>query len=462
MRFFSNHFTVKERDGVVDTNYSITPAMYRPPQRYFRELNEESSSIDVKLSIPFKQWSGLTGKISMGGLYSKKHRDFLERTYNFKAPSPVYNYEGDAEGFFADSNMGIVDSSSTGSGWRYTFNLFVIDASDPRANYVGDEKISAIFGMMDVPLSKRLRLIGGVRYETTDLDVAPIDTGYPGGYIDDKDVLPSATLVYQINDKTNIRAAYGRTLVRPTFREMAPYPSWDFANEFYFIGNPELKRTLIDNFDLRWEWFPRTGEILAASLFYKYFENPIERAIKHENGEVQYQNVDESRVLGAEFELRKRLDFIGKKLRNFIMGANFTIIHSRVNIPANELVIIREYDPNADDTRPLQGQSPFILNLDLTYDNLETKTMANLSFSVFGERMSEVSQGGTPDVYEQPHPQLDFIFNKGIFGNVNLKMSLKNIFNPDIQNVHHFKGKDYIKSGHRNGRTFSIGLSYDI
>jgi len=459
-RFFSNHYIVTEEDGVIDTNYSITPSMYRTPQRYYRKLDEDNASFDLKLSIPFRQWSGLAGKISLGGLYSEKHRDFLETTYNFKAPTSNYNYEGDPEAFFNDSNMGIVDSAFIGGKWRYTFNLFVIDASDPRANYTGDEQISAFFGMLDIPLSHKLRFIGGLRHETTDLIVAPLDTNYEGGQIDTKDALPSASLIYQLNDNTNIRAAYGRTLARPTFREMAPYPSWDFANEFYFIGNPELKRTLIDNFDLRWEWFLRPGEILAVSGFYKYFENPIERAIKHENGEIQYQNVDEAKVFGAEFELLKHLDFIGNLFKNFMLGANLTIIHSRVNIPENELLIIRLYDPGADDTRPFQGQSPYILNFDLTYNN--SRTMSNLSFSIFGERLYEVSQGGTPDVYEQPRPQLDFVFNQRVIGSVDLKMSMKNILNATTKTLHHFKDNDFVKSEHESGRTFSIGLGYSM
>jgi TonB-dependent receptor len=260
----------------------------------------------------------------------------------------------------------------------------------------------------------------------------------------------------------NLRAAYGRTLARPTFRELAPFPSYDIANAFFLIGNPNLKRTLINNADLRWEWFSRPGEIVAASMFYKRLTNPIERVIKNDNGEIQYQNVNHATVYGVEFEFRKHLDFITRKLANMQVGANFSIIKSRVDISQDELDYINIIDPNNDGTRPLQGQSPYLLNVDLTYDNSESKTMANLSFNVFGERLSEVGQQGTPDIYEQPLPMLNIILSQGLIRNVALKMSVKNLLDGSVKKVHHFKDNDYIYQAYDKGRTFSVGLSYNI
>ncbi|HEQ98353.1 MAG TPA: TonB-dependent receptor [candidate division Zixibacteria bacterium] len=462
MRFFSNHFYVDEESG--DTSYYIAPNLYTLPQRYYRELDENSSSFDINWSIPFKQWNGQSSKFKFGGLFSQKNRDFLERVYNFKNPANKYEYNGDPSEFFSPENLGIIDSTFNpySQTWRYDWTLYVYDNSDPRANYTGDESISAFYGLLDIPLSTRLRVIAGARFETTGIEVAPVDTSYESGSIDTDDLLPSVNLTYALNKKMNLRAAYGRTLARPTFREMAPYPSWDFANEFYFIGNPELMRTLIDNFDVRWEYFIRPGELLALSLFYKDFQNPIERAIKHENGEIQYQNVDQATVYGIEFEIRKNLDVLTGWLRNFTITSNLTLINSQVDIPETELDIIRSYDPDADDTRPLQGQSPYILNIDLTYDNHRTGTMANLSFNVFGERLYEVSQGATPDVYEQSRPDLKLILKQGLFGGIDLRLKFSNILNPSYKNVHHFRGDDYIRMEHKEGRRFSIGLSYSI
>ena len=453
VRFFSDHYTITE----IDTFYTIRPAIYTVPQRYYRDLDEDNFSEDLKFSIPFRQWSGLAGKLSFGQYFSRKTRTYREKIYNFQNQD-VNSYDGDAAWFFSDDNSGIIDSS----GGIYTFGNYIDDASEDRANYDGDQDINAVFGMVELPLNYDLRFVGGLRYETTDLNVATKDSSYQAGKLDNKDLLPSVSLVYSLAENMNLRTAYGRTLARPTFRELAPFPSYDIANAFFLIGNPLLKRTLIDNADLRWEWFSRPGEIIATSVFYKYLTNPIERVIKNDNGEIQYQNVNHAIVYGAEFEFRKRLDFITKKLANIQVGANFSIIKSRVDISPDELVYIQLLDPSNDGTRPLQGQSPYLLNVDLTYDNPQSRTMANLSFNVFGERLSEVGQQGTPDIYEQPLPMLNMILSQGLIRNVAVKMSVKNLLDGSVKKVHHFKGNDYIYQAYDKGRTISVGLSYNI
>lgn len=461
LRFFSDHFSVDTIDNVVDTSYFITPSIYKVPQRYFRRLDEDNLSFNSKLTIPFNQWGDLPGKLSLGGLASKKQRHFDEKLYRYRNQHFFASYDslgGDDDAFFSGGNTGIVDSS----GSYYIFENYIVDASEARSNYQGVQDIGALFAMIDLPLSARFRLVGGLRYEMTYMEVATDDTSYEKGDLDEKDVLPSASLVYRITDNMNLRFAYGKTLARPTMREMAPFPSFDFANDYFFVGNPYLKRTLIDNVDVRWEWFTRPGEILAAGLFYKVLSNPIERAFVSENGEIQYQNVDEATVYGTELELRKRLDFIGSFFAGFQFGGNLSLVYSRVDIPATELNRIRHYNPDTETARPLQGQSPYILNLDLAYDNEKTGTMAGLSFNVFGDRLSEVSDGDTPDIYEKSRPDLDFIMNQNLGRNLGLKFSVKNILDSETKKVYTFKDTDYIYQLNKKGVTVALGLSYDI
>ena len=118
------------------------------------------------------------------------------------------------------------------------------------------------------------------------MDVASANPELAPGELETNDLLPSVNMVYQVGE-ANMRLAYGRTLARPTFRELAPFSSFAFVGDFILTGNEELKRTLIDNYDLRWEWFPNPGEIHALSGFYKLFQNPIERAILTTNGEIR-------------------------------------------------------------------------------------------------------------------------------------------------------------------------------
>ena len=279
-----------------------------------------------------------------------------------------------------------------------------------------DERYANLIGrMVELPLTRRLKIIGGARFEATRMEVVSQDSTQDVGRLDNDDVLPSLNVVYQLQDNMNLRAAATRTLARPTFREIAPFESFAFINGSFFIGNPGLERTLITNYDLRWEWFVRPGEILAVSGFYKDLQNPIERTILGgTNGQIQFQNVDEATVLGAEVELRKQLGTLVRPLRHFALGLNASFTHSTIRVPETELVVRRAIDPDAPDTRRLQGQSPFLVNADLAYENFESGTTASLFYNVFASRLSSVSKGGTPDVYERPSPQLDFTFSQRI------------------------------------------------
>lgn len=454
LRFFSDHYEVSGSD----TSYTIRPGIYTVPQRYFRNLDEDNLSLDLKFSLPLDQLISYNGKFDFGAFHAMKNRRFREKIYEYHNQDPN-SYNGDPSEYFSNDNVGIIDSTD---GF-YTFGNYIVDASELRSNYDGDQNISAAFGMLDMPLARSVRMIGGVRYETTDMTIKTQDLQtYGAGNLNNKDLLPSASLIFGLAQDVNLRAAYGRTLARPTFRELAPFPSWDFANGFFMIGNPDLKRTIIDNLDLRGEWYPRSGEIVAASVFYKGFDNPIERAIKNDNGEIQYQNVPAATVYGLELELRKRLDFLSAALKDFNLSTNFALIHSAVDIPASELVVIRTYNPDAKNTRQLQGQSPYLVNIDLAYGNRGWGTLANLSFNVSGERLSEVSLGGTPDIFEQPRPELNFIINQQLLKQFGLRFSVKNMLDSPVSKVHHYKGTDYIYQQYSQGRAFGLGFSCGI
>jgi TonB-dependent receptor len=351
-----------------------------------------------------------------------------------------------------------VDSSSN----FYRFGNYIVDATLARGSYNGSQKISALFGMFDLPLSAKLNFIGGLRLESTEILVKSQDTTMRLGQLSDQDLLPSVNLIYKLGEDANLRAVYGRTLARPTFRELAPYSSFDFAGDFIFTGNPQLQRTLIDNYDLRWEWYPRSGEILAISGFYKNLKNPIEKVIISVHGEYQYQNVEEAQIIGAEFEIRKQLDKFSSALKNFQLGANLTLAHSKVKIPAAELQVLRFFDPRTSDTRPLQGQSPFVLNLNLNYGNPKSQTVCGLYYNLFGRRLSDVSLGGTPNVYEHIRGLLDFTLAQGLWKGVTIKLGGKNLLNSTFTKAHTYKGTDYITEQHKDGRSFSVSLGYSL
>lgn len=462
-RFFSDNFAIQNFQGLDTTIYSISPSIYPRPARYFRNLEESSRNLNLQISLPFKQWSGQQSKFSVGAYYNQKERIFTEQLYEYWQGTG-FRYNGDAEAFFSPPNIGIIGVDTLSNGYRYNFGNYI--QKSPNAlggDYSGDEEITAGFGMLEMPLFSRLRIIGGVRFEATRMEVFDDDTT---GGIDANDWLPSVNLVYQLSPQMNLRGAYGRTLARPNFREKAPYASYDFANDVIFQGNVDLKRTLIDNFDLRWEWFARSGEIYAVSGFYKRFRNPIERVIDlryaSEGAIVRFENVEEAKVYGLELEVRKHLDELSGLLRYVRVGGNFSLVYSEVNIPENELLLIRQLDPNAGTTRPLQGQSPYIINLEMGYYNPALGSDISLHYNVFGERLSEVSLGGTPNVFEQSRPLLDVIYTQPVWSGLSLKLSGKNLLDTSYRTIHEYKGEKYVRQLYKLGREFSVGLSYQI
>jgi TonB-dependent receptor len=270
-------------------------------------------------------------------------------------------------------------------------------------------------------------------------------------------------LIYAITDKMNLRGAYYRTLARPSFRELAPFASFDFVGDYIFIGNANLKRTLIDNFDIRWEFFMSPGEMISLSGFYKKFTDPIERTFNTEaaNPELTLRNVDEASVLGFELELRKSLDFISF-LRDFMIGGNVALVQSVVSIDEAELQRKRLFEPEFPDTRVMFGQAPFIVNTYLEYNNDSIGLSVNLAYNTNGKRLSLVNAQGIPDVYEQPRGQFDFNIAKTLGRRFTLKLAVKNILDDDYWSSYYYNGIHYNFEKYATGRYYSIGIKYAI
>ncbi len=453
-RFFTNHYYVNPQTN--DTTYAFAKFTYRIADRYYRELEEDGSNFSTKISFPFKQWQGLSSKFSLGYAYQKKDRSQTERLF----PFDIYDestFNGDPSEYF-ETESGIIDTS----GSIPIFGLYVSESTEERSQYTGNSEVQAYFGMVELPITRWARFIGGARFESTDMNTVTEDITYGEGIIDENDVLTSASMVFNVKETMNVRIGYGKTLGRPTMREMAPFPSYEWGNGYYFTGNPDLERTLIDNMDLRWEWFTSPGEIYAFSLFYKIFENPIERAFINENGEIKPINVDEGRLYGLELEVRQSLDIVHSMLSNFQFGGNFTIIESRVDIPPQELELIRAYENDPDTYRPMWNQSPYLINLNLGYENTVYGTRADLSFNSFGKRLSSVTIGGTPDVYEKARNILNFSVSQNVMYGLKLKAGIKNILNASEHQIYEFKGNEFTYRKNPDQRTWSFSLSYNI
>ncbi len=455
-RTFDNEYAIDSINGSV--RYLLNPNDNNAlPTIYYRDLYEDMNAFDINIEIPIKSIFDNPLKFKTGFLYNDRNRVFSENRYVYQRDGDDLEYTGDPNSFMADST-GIREWKSQGN--FYYFGTYLEDRTQKNASYSGWEEILASYLMVDWFALDNLRIVGGVRYETTTIKTKSEDPLREEGNIAEKDFLPSVNMTYQLQSSMNFRLAYGKTIAKPNFREIAPYDSYLPIQKVLYLGNAELKRTMIDNFDLRWEWFTNPGEIISVGVFYKDFTNPIELVIKNEHNNIRPENVDKAYLYGAEFEFRKHLDFIDL-LSNFYLGMNLTLVHSQVDLDEYEYEHRKAYDPNAPKTRQLQGQSPYVVNFDLSYLNNEWDTEVSINFNVFGKRLTKVGFG-TPDFFEFPRPDLTFVIGQKFFDSFKIKFTAKNILNSNYYEATTFKGVDYVSSERYYGRSYSISLGYSF
>ena len=462
MRIFANEFN-PESDI-----YAITVAAYNNPAHYFRMLEDNQREGHLDFTIPITSGYLRGSKVKVGGAYTGMDRDFSERRYEVAlrtGSSGGTQYTGDPEFFFGPENTGVIEQFDNGN---YRIGNYVENDTRPENAYTGSSEILAAYVMGTFQITSYLKAIGGVRMETTDMEVISGNENLPVGRIDTLDFLPAVSLVYSLNPDMNIRVGYSNTLARPNMREMAPFVSFEFIGDALFLGNQDLQRTRIANMDVRWEWFPRAGELFAASAYYKDFRDPIVRSFTPaSNPEFSFRNVDQARVYGIELEFRKGLEFVNPVLRDFKLGANLSLIRSVVDIPEIELAVIQAVNPDAEDTRPFQGQSPFIVNANLAYTNRDLGWDAALAYNVFGDRLAVVGREGTPDIFEAGRHTLDLSITKRFTNGISLGFNARNLLDAVYRTASTFENSlgdsnDFVYTQFQVGRTFGFSLAYQI
>ena len=320
-------------------------------------------------------------------------------------------------------------------------------------SYEAKLDIYAAYATSEVELHEKLRVIGGARFEQAAQEMT---NGSPFAVAglktevvrDDTDVLPAANVVFSPRPDTNFRAAYSYTLTRPRFRELAPFLFFDYVRRRDISGNPNLKTTHIHNADLRWEWFPTEDEVFAASVFYKQFVDPIEQVAANVNADATFLNADRGNLIGGELEARTTLGRIDSSLRRFKIGTNLAVMRSRVALGADQMLLTSK-------TRPLYGQSPFVVNLNLGYAHPKYADV-NVLYNVIGARITDVGTEGLPDTYERPVHRLDLVVSRVIRKDLRLKASASNILDQEVR----LEQSDFVVNSYKPGVAFSLGLDW--
>ncbi|MEA3297554.1 MAG: TonB-dependent receptor [candidate division Zixibacteria bacterium] len=456
VRYFGDIKAYKE-PGEFD--YLILQTATDSPSRSWRTLRESNNEFNVDFSLPVSRLL----KLKTGTSYLKKKRSFRDRRFEYAIFGSYRDFNGDIQAYVEDLGLNRIDTVARGTRYNFYFTNYLGERTLDLNQYDGDQQVFACYVMLEsrVPKVNRLNFVGGLRYETTNMFGAVHDPDRSPGEIDEVDILPSVNFIYQAGDNANLRFSYGKTLSRPTMRELTPVHNEEFGDGRMFMGNEDLVHTRIDNWDVRWEWFMRSGEVMAVSGFYKVFDHPIEIAFVGQNGNVQVQNVDRGTVLGLEFEYRRRLDWLHSHLSNFNLGGNLTLVRSRVDIAESE----RKNYPEFNHERPMSNQSPYVVNLDIGYRSETSGTSASLFYNVFGRRFAVNSQLPSPDVYEEPRHQLDALFSQRLFGGPVLKLSAKNLLDEGVlfkYDCERPDGEEVIYKTYSRGISYGIGVSYAI
>lgn len=496
LRYWSDQYTL---DANGDRDYTFNfGSVYERPARYTRELDENTIDGKINFELPIKyRGDSLEMKIKAGASYVTKSRDYNEIRIDYE---PTYaltqgiDYDGsDIEGFLADDNVGWLNQPA---GPPYQMSTILIQSTEAKNSYTGTLNVMGAYAMIELPLIKKLNFVGGGRLETTYLETDTKDPSQPGGLLESSDFLPSANLILTLiegkrvdnkydSTKTNkrdmkLRGSYNRTLARPTFREITPISTIDYDRSQFLVGNPDLKMTNVDNFDVRLEYYPKTGELISIAGFYKSFTNPIELTYNiRGNDELQWKNpgLDENgngeskaHLYGIEFEIRKNLRFLGSFFKNFNFGTNLTLSKSEIEYTEQEYTSILNSDPYASKTRPLSGQSPYLINALIEYRNDDRGINANFTYNIFGKRLKIVRTASYLPVYEMPYHTLDFNFSKKITDRLSMSLRFQNLLDPWIKEQFLFDGnnavyekfnnQEYYYNKYKLGRRFSLGFSY--
>ena len=406
--------------------------------RQFNDLVDDSVELSANWSTLTENWAGLPTQLKFGASYIDRTRDFLSRRLRFVPTSTRgLDLSRPAEELFTPSFIGP--------------NFQLKEETRPTDQYDAAQETLSAYGMVDVPLAVRLRLVAGARVENFRQQVDTFDpfaravfgtTDVIRADLDETDVFPAVNVVYSVRNNQNLRIGFSQTVNRPEFRELAPFEFTDVVGGRATVGNPELQQSLIQNIDVRWELFPGSGEeVVAASFFYKNFDNPIERIVEPTAQlRTSFTNADSARNAGFEIEGRKAL---GQYL---FLGANYTYVDSEVTLDA----AARQVQTSL--VRPLAGTSKNLFNTMIEVSNAGYSGRLLLNF--FDDRISDVGSLGLPDIIQDARNSLDFVFAKR-FQQVSFRFAISNL--TDAPYVFTQGGLD--QRVYKLGRTMAFGLS---
>jgi outer membrane receptor protein involved in Fe transport len=439
--------------------------------QHINYTNEETSIQGaLNLKLPFMQWNDREGYVK-GGVFV----DSVSRTYR----QDTFSNGGDPNTSF---------SSSFDEPWSAVFPSqdHPINQSQTDISYDGSQGVLAFYGMVDMPVSETLNLIGGVRLESTtmstkvlpDANALWIDVvtqtlvNFDGPNEWDADIsenrlLPMVGFNWSIQEDLILRGAFAQTIARPNFFEIVPVLQYQFIGGPIFIGNPDLGFSSLNNYDLRLDWLPYKDWLISGSAFYKQITDPIQYVQRFTEG-FSYTsplNFPSATLFGVELESRITLaPLLGEEWEGLALGGNFTWMTSEVTLSAADRQAFTTYGIAAS-TQPMTATPEFLLNLNATYEFKPLGTQIGLFYNFKGDSLVSAASPNVaflaPAVYQKGYGTLNFVASQQIVEGLRIAVQVKNITNPIIETEYRTPdGFTGLNSRYTAGINFSVGLSY--
>lgn len=430
-------------------------------RRFFSELKDYSTGLNGTLIVPFNM-GGLKQTMKIGGSTLLRFRDFNARVFRYRPASNSADLTLPYDKMFQTSNI-----NSNG--------LLIEEQTQNTDRYFGISALNSGYLMFDNKLSNSLRVIWGARAEFFEQFLSSRDLALNRVRVNTQkwDFLPSINITNSFNNQHQIRFAVSQTVARPEFREIAPFQFFDYESIWGIGGETGLRRTKIFNADIRYEYYPKSGEMISVGVFTKKFTDPIElRMDGGSNGDrwlFSYTNAASATLVGAEVEIRKGMDFVSDKLKDFTFIGNLTVLQSTVKLNSTQAS-----GKETTQNRPLFGQSPYLINAGFQYTNAEKGFNASILYNRQGPRLSLVGDpegAGFYDIYERSRNLLDVQVSKKVMNNAGeFKITVSDIFNnqfafydnADSKPGYSYAAGDRINYAYRPGTTVTVSFSYDI
>ena len=424
-------------------------------QRFFDEMTEENVSVGLDFSLPLYDLLSNNTVLKFGLFVEQKEHEASSTSFRFINNVFGTNSVVTPQELISDSPEQVLTPDNIDpAGYKLVTTTQPSDAFRAKQTVIAQY----LMGHFDYD---HFNLMAGARLENYSPESETFDRANPTSSVpstapDTSSVLPAASLTWLLSDKQQLRWAASKTVNRPELKEISDARWLNRETNDYYRGNVDLTEATIFHLDMRWEYYMTRFESVSTALFYKKFDSPIEEITRLGGGnEITFMNVESATNYGVEIQGRSWLSrFFGRSFSRYYLESNVSLVDSSVSLgSAGQQMTSKE--------RPLQGQSPWVVNMTLGYENLVAMSKASLLFNMAGERIKKVETQGIPDVYEQPVPLVDFVYSKTFYegdrgDKLKLKVRLKNLLDPEFKTT---KG-DEVEKVYRKGRSIKATLEY--